>query len=583
MKRVRPAIDMGRFISNKEKRRMKRRRDRAARRSARGLDPDAGDDADDEDERIGGGGGGGGLGASGGDYRVMTANTVPGALPGTSEGPRPARDIATRGSTRGGVRFGDEIAGSPGLVIPGADGGTGPDGRLSPPPSALKGGSRGQKRPLSRMSTTSSLSGGESSDADSKRNASRAGTAASRRRAAAWGKGGGAGTSRPQTADSLVSAVSDASVAAPAPGGKDSAGAGNGGGARAGADVAAEVDLSSAGLMGWWAFEDGSSRVAQKGYVPPPTKRQRGEIEAKRDRVASARATAAAARARVAAAMQARATKAAAEVKGSKKPGFVERSRALHKQVKGGTRAVAAAVAADAPAVAVTSRPGSAAAPGTATAAAGEGEDEGDAAQWALLEEQAEAARQAEAAAEDLRRNRVADVSERRFASLVQQRVEGGEQHRPPDPLQVQCAYPCHTPCLLRVPLTHTSSHCARAAQSPAGGVLAARGRRHARRGARLRPGRAQGEESRQKRRRQGAGAADDGGEEGGERQRGGGEGAGARLQGHGGGAGGAAGVAPQRRRRLTLALAGRQLPLGASARAGGRGRRAARPVAAHG
>ena len=374
MKRVRPVIDMGRFVSNKDKSRRKRRRDRVARRAAQGLDPDAADDADDEGERGGGPVGAGSGGFAGGDYRVMTAHTVPGALPGTSEGPRPVRDTLTRGSTRGGVRFGDEIAGSPGLVIPGdaaagphspsaaGGGGSGADGPLSPPPSALKGGSRGQKRPLSRVSTTSSVSGGESSDGD--RTAGRTGTIASRRRASSRGKGGAG--SRPQTAESVVSAVSDASVAAPAPakgGGGDSRRVGTASTTGGAAGVAAEVDLSSAGLVGWWAFEEGSARVAQKGYVPPPAKRPRGEVEAKRDRVASARAQAAAARAKVVAALQTRAAKAAAEVRGGKKLGFVERSRALHKQVKGGARAAPAA--AEAPAVAAT-----ATATGTATATA---------------------------------------------------------------------------------------------------------------------------------------------------------------------------------------------------------------------
>ena len=80
VKRTRPGLDTGKFLSNKEKNRLKRMKEKALRRAAQrlegGLDGNEADEEDEDDE----GGGAKGLGQvlGSGEYRVMTATAVAG-------------------------------------------------------------------------------------------------------------------------------------------------------------------------------------------------------------------------------------------------------------------------------------------------------------------------------------------------------------------------------------------------------------------------------------------------------------------------------------------------------------------------
>ena len=82
VKRSRPGLDTGKFLSNKEKNRLKRLKEREKRRAARRLEGGGdGNEADEEDEDDDGEGVKGlGQVLGSGEYRVMTATAVAGTL-----------------------------------------------------------------------------------------------------------------------------------------------------------------------------------------------------------------------------------------------------------------------------------------------------------------------------------------------------------------------------------------------------------------------------------------------------------------------------------------------------------------------
>ena len=214
------------------------------------------------------------------------------------------------------------------------------------------------------------------------------------------------------------------------------------------------VDLSSNGLVAWFPFEDGSSRLTSKmiSNLPPPAKKQKTQhtgdtapggqgantLTTKTQQPPTQKSKI----------NSTTTTKSVAVVAGGgggggKKPGFVQRSRALHKQVQGGD-ATAATTAGGAVGVSadgsravspLASRPasGSRSRPGTS----GNPDTEEDEEDEAATEEQKEAKALMKELIEDWKKNRVADVSEHRFPVLLQQRIED-LSYRPPDPLQLQ-------------------------------------------------------------------------------------------------------------------------------------------------